>query len=348
MRHIFFSTILVLSFVLNFYVLWRLAGLLAIKRGWIFWLVVIICSSSLIISSLIRGYSDTIISKFQFMVVTDWYGILWLLFCTLLVYEFVRLFVNIKPQTAGFGIIGIVAVLTIYSMINTQFIKVKKLTLKANVNRNIVVVSDVHIGSVSKMFFKRIINKINSEKPDMVLIVGDLVDNIKHTSKEALVELKAINVPILFSTGNHESYAGLKNVQGALEKLGIRVLRNERVDYNDIEIIGIDNDTDADEIKGIYDRLYKQSKYCILMYHKPLDLNMLSDIGADLTLSGHTHKGQIFPFYFVVKYFFPEIYGLYDYNGGKLLVSSGAGTWGPRMRLGTNAEIISLQLRTDY
>ncbi|HAL45936.1 MAG TPA: hypothetical protein DCP47_08500 [Phycisphaerales bacterium] len=345
MRCIFFSTILTLSFVLNFYVLVRLSTLLPIKRGIVFWVIAFLCSISLITATIIRGYSDNFISKSLFMIVTNWYGILWLLFSTLIVYEFVRLFIKINPVTAGYSIIGFVGLLTIYSFLNTQFLHVKKIEIPGNINCRIVHISDIHIGSISKWFFKRIINEIQTQEPDIVLITGDLVDNMNHNTVTALQELKRLKVPIYFTTGNHERYAGLEKAQQELEKLNVTVLRNDYADTNDFRIIGIDDGLSDIEIKNIAERYVDKSKYNILMYHRPLDIDLLSQTGANLTISGHTHKGQIFPFYFVVKYFFPNIYGRYEYPGGILNVSSGCGTWGPRMRLGSRSEIMKIEIK---
>jgi predicted MPP superfamily phosphohydrolase len=281
------------------------------------------------------------------MVVTDWYGILWLLFSTLIIYEILRLFIKINPVTAGFAIIEIVAVITIYSMINTQFLHVRKVTIPGSVNCDIVQVSDIHIGSVSKWFFKRIINQINAQNPDLVLIMGDLVDNINENTRDALQELKKIKVPVVFTTGNHERYAGIEKTQQVLEGLNVKVLRDNYVDMNEIRIIGVDDGTEDSKIKNIAQCYNDNTKYNILMYHRPLDLGLLSQTGANLTLSGHTHKGQIFPFYFVVRHFFPNIYGVYKYQGGILNVNSGCGTWGPRMRFGSRSEITVIQIRRD-
>ncbi|MEN6386459.1 MAG: metallophosphoesterase, partial [Phycisphaerales bacterium] len=244
----FFSTILFLSFVLNCYVLFRLAGLLSIKRGIVLGIIAFLCSISLLTITFIREYSDNFFSKLLFMIVTDWYGILWLLFSTLIVYEFVRLFVKIPPCTAGISIIGIVAAITIYSMINVQFVRIKKITIPGPINCRLVQVSDIHIGSVSKWFFKRLINKINAQNPDAVLIIGDLVDNTNPNTVDALQELKNIQVPIVFTTGNHERYAGVGKTQDILTQLNVKVLRNDYVDINELRIIGIDDGVRNSEI----------------------------------------------------------------------------------------------------
>ncbi|HBG27559.1 MAG: hypothetical protein A2Y10_15495 [Planctomycetes bacterium GWF2_41_51] len=342
----FLYIILILSFVLNFYVLCRLAGMLAVKRGIIFFAVAVLLSISLIVASMLRHWFDNTITKIIFSIVTYWYGILWLLFSTLIVYEIIKLFIKIKPYNAGIAILLIVAVLTVYSMINTQLIKIKKVSIPGSANIDIAQISDIHIGSVSGWFFKRVISKINDANPDFVLITGDLVDNANGHTRKALEVLKTLNAPVLFVTGNHEGYAGVEKVTEALKSLDVTVLRNQSADFNDVQFIGIDDGVHANELKSIIDGLRDTSKFCILMYHRPPnDLNLLSRTGVNLTLCGHTHKGQIFPFNFVVKNFFKNIYGLYEFPGGNLYVTSGTGTWGPRMRLGSRSEIVLIQIR---
>ena len=102
---IFISVVLVVSFAINFYVLSRLGGLFQIKRGLVFWIVVIVCSVSLIGATIFQSYVGNIVSRIIYVVSAGWVGILWLLFSTLTVYEILRLFLKIKPSTAGVFII---------------------------------------------------------------------------------------------------------------------------------------------------------------------------------------------------------------------------------------------------
>jgi len=344
----FLYIILLLSFVMNFYVLSRLAGMLAIKRGIVFFAVAVLCSISLVAASMLRHWFDNTLTKIVFSIVTYWYGILWLLFSTLIVYEIVKYFIKLKPHNAGIGIISIVAILTLLSIVNTQIIEVKKIEIPGSANIDIAQISDIHIGSVSRFFFNRVISKINDANPDFVVITGDLVDNANGHTRKALEALKTLNAPVLFVTGNHEGYAGVEKIAETLRSFDVVVLRNQSADFNDIQFIGIDDGVQKEEMKNIIDRLRDKSKFNILLYHRPPnDLDFLLQTGVNLTLCGHTHKGQIFPFNFVVKKFFKNIYGLYEFPGGNLYVTSGVGTWGPRMRLGSRSEIVLIQIRED-
>jgi predicted MPP superfamily phosphohydrolase len=349
MRHIFLSVILSSSFILNFYVLWRLYGLFAIKRGLVFWILVFICSISLIGSSMLRHSFDNIITKIVYIAVVHWYGILWLLFSTLIIYEITRLFLKIPPSTAGVWILSIAALATVYSMINAQLIYVKKLTIPGNTNCNMVQLSDIHLGSVSANFLKRVIEKTNSLNPDLIFITGDMVDNSGKNTQDALANLKNLNAPAFFVTGNHEMYTKRAKAIELLSQANIKTLADETADFNGIQIIGIDESDDIKNLGNIISKLkIDPSKFKVLLSHRPVPLKILSQMKINLTLCGHTHAGQIFPFNFIVGLFQKPVSGLHKYENSWLYVTSGTGTWGPRMRLGSRNEIVFIQIRKSY
>ena len=327
MRHIFLSVILSSSFILNFYVLWRLCGLFAIKRGLAFWILVFICSISLIGLAMLRHSFDNIISKIVYVTVVNWYGILWLLFSTLIIYEIVRLFVKIPPSTAGAWILSIAALATVYSMINAQLIHIKKLTIPGNTDCNMVQISDIHLGSVSAQFLKRVIEKTNSLNPDLIFITGDMVDNLGNNTQEAIANLKNLNAPAFFVTGNHEMYTRRAKVIEFLSQANIKTLTDETADFNGIQIIGIDESDDIKNLGNIISNLnIDRSKFTVLLSHRPVPIKILSQMKINLALCGHTHAGQIFPFNFIVGLFQKPVSGLHKYENSRLYVTSGTGT----------------------
>jgi len=343
---IFISIVLILSFAMNFYVFARLCGLFKIKKDLVFWTVVIICSTSFIGASIFQSFAGNIISRIVYTVSAGWLGVLWLLFSALIVYEIPRLFIKIRPSAAGAFIIIVVTLVTIYSIINAQLVRIKSLTIPGPIDTNIVQLSDIHIGSVSVNFVKRIIDKTNDLNPDLVLITGDLVDNYNSSTQKAIGLLKNLKAPVLFVTGNHESYVGPDRVKKSLTASNVKVLNNQLVDYGQIQIIGIDyNDNVKDLEHTIQGLNIDNSKFCILMYHRPLELKTLSKAGVNLVLTGHTHAGQIFPFNYIVGLFYPYVSGLHKHNNTYIYGTSGTGTWGPRMRLGSRSEIVLLEIR---
>ncbi len=343
---IFIGIVLLVAFGMNGYVLWRLAGFFHLKRGLVFWSIVILCSISYILASILQSRSGGILSRIVYTLAADWVGILWLFFVTLLVYEIVQLFIKINPFTAGIVIVSLVLLLSIAAMINAQRLRIRKIQITGNADLRLVQLSDIHLGSISNCFFQRIIDKTKALDPDAVLITGDLVDNLNANTQKAIAQLKQINAPIFFVGGNHETYVGFERVARKLAEADVRVLRNERVDFNDIQIVGINDHTPEDKIEWVLQHVgIEPSRFCILMYHRPVDLAAFAHPNVDLILSGHTHNGQIFPFNLIVGRFFRHVRGLHQNRDTTLYVSCGTGTWGPRMRLGSVSEIALVEIR---
>ena len=342
----FFSIILLISFAINFYVLLRLCDLFKIKKGTIFWIAVMVCSVSLIASSILRSHFDNIINRVFYIIAANWLGILWLLFSTLIVYEIVRLFIKINPATAGIAILTIVGLLAIYAMINAQLVRIKELVIPGNTNLNIVQISDIHLGSTSERFLQRVIEKTNALEPDVVVITGDIADNYNERAQKALAKLKNLKADAFFVTGNHEMYAGPGKAVKILTEANVKVLCNQLVDYNQIQIIGIDESTNLQNLGQILGQLnIDESRFCVLLSHRPIEPKILSDMKIDLALAGHAHGGQIFPFNCIVRFYQKYLSGLYKYNNSYLYVTTGTGTWGPRMRLGLRSEIVLVKVR---
>ena len=123
------------------------------------------------------------------------------------------------------------------------------------------------------------------------------------------------------------------------------MLRNQAVIDDGVQFIGIDDMDDAMQVSRQIARIPVATEpYVILLYHRPRGLQAAADAGVDLMLSGHTHNGQIVPFNFVVKRVFEQIRGLYYHGQTTLYVSTGTGTWGPIMRLGTRSEITLIEV----
>jgi len=287
-----------------------------------------------------------IFGRIVYILAATWYGILWLLFCTLIVYEVIRLFLKINSYAAGVLIITIAAIASIYAMVNAQMIFVRRLTIPGDINCDIVQLSDIHIGSVGGAFLKRVIAKTNAVDPDLILITGDLVDNFNKSSQEALGLLARLEAPVYFVTGNHEHYVGAERITRLLTEIDVTVLSNQRIDHGAMQIIGIDDKTSKDNRENILRQLHTDnSRFSVLMSHRPMELETLSEAQVNLAVSGHTHAGQLFPFNYIVGLFYEHLSGLHQHNNTYLYVTSGAGTWGPRMRMGSRSEIVLLQIR---
>ena len=239
--------------------------------------------------------------------------------------------------------------LIIYGFFNAKNVSVKQLKFShSKIKKKIkfIFLSDIHIGSNSPKILKKIIPLINQHNPSFVLVGGDLIDSSSFKIQD-LDEMKKINAPIYFVTGNHEHY--IEDSQKHLNDFknqNIKILDNENVLVDRINIIGLsDNQTKENKINK-FEQLFDSDYFNLLLVHQPSIWNSLKE-KANLTLSGHTHNGQIFPFNLVVKIQFPQIYGVYYHLKNYLYVSSGAATWGPKIRIGSKNEILNIELSNN-
>lgn len=337
-----------LYFGMNLYVLLRLGNLFGIKSNWYFYTACAILSLSLFAGIVLEATISNAFSRITYILTASWMGVLFLLFWLLLAYEITRLFVHVNPHRAGVVIIITAAALTAYAMVNAQIIHTKVIKIPSPVDMDIVQLSDIHLGSVSERFLKRIVDKTNKLNPDVVLITGDLLDSHARFTPRSVATLNELAGPVFLVTGNHEGYIGAAKVKRLLEATKVRLLCNEITNLKDIQIVGINDSGDKEQVaKTLKKMTVNKSQFSVLMYHRPVGLQAASEAGVDLMLSGHTHNGQIFPFNFIVRLVYKHMKGFFRHNGAYLYVSTGTGTWGPRMRLGTTSEIVTVQLRKN-
>ena len=262
----------------------------------------------------------------------------------LIALSYFQILVNYKLAIIFFSI-QIPAI--IYGYMNSKKLKIKRLLIKSNlINKsiNFIFISDVHIGSNHPSSLKKLVSKINSLDFNFLVIGGDLIDSSAFQIND-LYELKKIEKPIFFVTGNHEYYIqNHKEHLQDLKSVGIKTLENESLQLDGINMIGLsDHITNKSKIEYV-EKLSKKDLFNLLIVHKPSIWKKVAN-NANLMLSGHTHNGQIFPFNFVVKLQFPQNYGLYKNVNNFLYVSSGSATWGPKIRIGSNNEIIQIELK---
>jgi len=222
----------------------------------------------------------------------------------------------------------------------------------------IVQLSDIHVGpTVRREFVERIVGMVNDLAPDIVAITGDLVDANVADLKDQVAPLTRIvsRLGTFFVTGNHEFHADAEGWCAHLPTLGIRVLRNERVDVlkngHVLQIAGVD-DYEANRFGGMPDiakalRGRDERSPLILLAHHPKAILEAMHLSVDLQLSGHTHGGQVWPLGWLLRVQEPLIAGLAKFDETFLYVSSGTGYSGPPMRLGAPAEITEIVLRAD-
>ena len=244
----------------------------------------------------------------------------------------------------GYICIFLIIFITIYSYLNGRKVKLKFIRLNSDLIKTkskVIFISDLHLGTNSIQHLNKIFNLITKINYDFLLIGGDLIDSSEFKISDLEI-FKNFKKPIFFCTGNHDYYIkGSKEKLDQLSNYNINYLNNCSKLIKHFNIIGINDNQTIGEQKKIVKRYFNKDKFNIFLTHKPSLFKILDFPG--LMLSGHTHNGQIFPFNFIVKIKFQHIYGLFKKTNTDLYVSSGSGCWGPRMRLGSDNEIVVLE-----
>lgn len=215
----------------------------------------------------------------------------------------------------------------------------------------IAVVSDIHLGPVlGRGFAQKVVDTINATQPDLIAVVGDLVDgSVKDLGPAAapLAELRARH-GAYFVTGNHEYFSGAEQWVEEVRRLGLLPLENARTELPGFDLAGVNDVQGEREGQGpdferaLGDR--DPARACVLLAHQPVQIHEAVRYGVDLQLSGHTHGGQLWPGTFLAAAANPTVAGLERYGDTQLYVSQGAGAWGPPTRVGAPSDITVVEL----
>jgi predicted MPP superfamily phosphohydrolase len=346
---LFFTVFFSIYYGMHLYVFLRLASLVGIRSSSKLHLIIMAFALSYPLAAVAVRYLSIAVLRWFYTISSIWLGILFLSFSALLIHELVRLVIELNPRIAAIAIVVLVLAASIIATINALFIVVKEVEVvipTMNEGLSVVQLSDIHVGTINnERYLQRVVDKTNSLEPDLVLITGDLVDGSGPLRPECYAPLKNLEAQAYFTTGNHERYEGVDNVVAALNKTGVKILRNEIVKTHGIQIVGVDDPGDFPKANTSLSKLrVNQSLPSVLMQHAPSAVQDAQKAGIDLMLSGHTHNGQIIPLNFLVKPFFRYTKGYYKIGDMHLYVSQGTGTWGPPMRLGSRSEITLLKL----
>lgn len=235
--------------------------------------------------------------------------------------------------------------------------RVKQLTVplaklpRAAHGYRIAVVSDIHLGPIlGRGFAERVVATINGTQPDLIAVVGDLVDGSVEHLRSAVEPLSRLHARhgAYFVTGNHEYISGAEQWIEHVQELGLRLLANNHTELPHFDLAGV-NDLQGERIgqgpdfaAALGDR--DLARTAVLLAHQPVQIHDAVEFGVDLQLSGHTHGGQLWPGNFVAGLANPTVAGLERYGDTQLYVTRGAGAWGPPVRVGAPSDITVIEL----
>jgi len=246
----------------------------------------------------------------------------------------------------------------LYGVFNASWTRITRTRVRlANLprawrGRRAALISDVHLGHVRNgSFLRRMVTKILREEPDVIFIAGDLYDGTAIDAGRAAEPLNKLAAPqgVYFVAGNHEQFGDDGNYPNAVAAAGVRVLSNEKVEVDGLQIIGVPYRNAVGE--GQFASALRvigvdRDRPSILLTHAPDHPEIAEAAGVSLQLSGHTHLGQFLPWSWMARRIYRQfVYGLSRIGKMQVFTSSGAGTWGPPLRLGSNPEIVMLEFQ---
>ncbi|WP_407411872.1 metallophosphoesterase [Methanobrevibacter sp.] len=256
------------------------------------------------------------------------------------------------PKIFIYCLLAIVPVLGIYNYYKAHHLVVNEKILELdNLTRdfNIVHLSDVHFGSVRhNEIIHQIVSKLKELEGecDLAIISGDLADGSSVVEENDLIEFNDVDIPIIFTPGNHDFYPGIESVIIACKNAGIIVLDNESREFDCLNIFGLTYSIEDKDIPKIDKSLVKPGFVNIINYHVPYYWEEFSRLGFDVQLSGHTHGGQFYPAVNFAEMMFKYNRGLFKNDFGKYLhVTTGVGSMDTPMRWGTDSELVVLRLK---
>ena len=318
-------------------------------------------SLSFVAAALLGFYFSNALVRLLYTLAAMWLGLLNFFFwaaCLCWLTAIAAGLLRLPPHRSKIAatLFSLAALAAIYGAINAYWIRVRRVTVKLDNlppawrGRTALVVSDLHLGHINGVgFCRRVVAMAAELKPDVVFLPGDVFDGMKADAHELAAPFSDLNAPfgLYFSTGNHDEFGGADRYAEILQQNGIRVLNNERVTVDGLQIAGVPFGDAAYPMRlgSMLEGLHLDyGQACILLNHVPNRLPIVEQAGVSLQLSGHTHGGQIFPFTWLTRRAFGRYtYGLQRFGALQVLTSSGAGTWGPPMRVGTQPEMVLLR-----
>jgi predicted MPP superfamily phosphohydrolase len=323
--------------------------------------VVLFLSISFVTASLLAfRYANRAVRIF-YRAAAVWMGLLSFLFLASVLAWIVLAVSNLFGTIVNFHrtveiLFAAASVVGLFGVFNAGWTRITRATIHlANLpeawrGRKAALITDLHLGHVRNgNFLRRLIAKILEESPDAIFIGGDLYDGTAIDAHRAAQPLAQLTAPrgVYFVAGNHEQFGDDSRYLNAIAATGVRVLTNEKVEVDGLQIVGVPYRHAAQH--GIFASVLRhlhldRNRASILLTHAPDHPEIAEAAGFSLQLSGHTHLGQFIPWSWIARRIYRQfVYGLSRIGKMQVFTSSGAGTWGPPLRLGSNPEIVMLE-----
>lgn len=342
------------------------AGVFLDRPGWLVWQVPPALLALLFIPvTLLRFRSAHPALRILYAVSATWLGALNFAFLAALACWLVQgiawlVGANLPRFAVGTALFGLAALATVHGLVRAAWLSVTPVTVRlpglpeAWWGRTAALVTDLHLGPLSGAgFLRRVLDRLRALRPEIVFVSGDLFDGPTFGLDELAAPWRGFSAPrgVFYVTGNHDEFAERSLYVGAARRAGLRVLDNEAVGVDGLRIVGAHDAEAGDpaELRAILRRAgLDRSRPSILLAHRPIHLAIVEEEGVSLQLSGHTHLGQMWPWSLLVRRIYgPFAYGLHRFGRLQVCTSSGAGTWGPPLRVGTRSEIVLLRFERE-
>jgi predicted MPP superfamily phosphohydrolase len=292
-----------------------------------------------------------------------WMAMLFLIFMPVLAIDLVTGFGYFLPRYApsarGFALIAglLLSVIALVQGLRPPVVENYSIDVPGLRNEldgtTIVAISDVHLGSlINTKWLEARITQVSEQKPDLIVFLGDISEGHGSPDEELFPVLNrfSASLGVWAVLGNHEFHSHRNGGKSLIEKTSFHILRNSSQEVRPgLVLAGVDDLTSNRQSGRNDDLILKSLKNrpqgtTILLSHTPWEIEKAADAGVDVMLSGHTHGGQIWPFDYLVRSRFPFLEGQFKIKNMNLIITRGAGTWGPRMRLWSPNEILRITL----
>lgn len=365
--NIFVFGVILLSVVtlMQLYVFWRIGSLPYLKSHYPKMLVILAGAGLWLFFALSRFVAHEHTGSFPKVIELigmNWMAVVFLLFIALLAVEIITVFgILLSTWTPVLRCLALIVGLLLSTVAIVQGLRSPVIQdyearlsgLPPELDGTVLVgMSDLHLGNlIGKAWLEERISQVEELKPDIIVLLGDIFEGHGQPAEELLTTLRQLSAPmgVWAVPGNHEFYGGNMASSSSMEFDGLHFLKNS---WNEVHpglvVAGVDDLTVNRGSSG--DKLLSKALAghppgaTILLSHSPIKADKAAESGVGLMLSGHTHGGQIWPFGYLVKRFYPLFLGQYEVDGMAIIVCRGTGTWGPRMRLWLPGEIVRVTL----